>query len=39
VDGGEEVLEGYEIVLETADGQTLETMVAPDGTVLEEGAP
>ena len=39
VDEGTEALEGYEIVLETADGKEVEVLVAPDGTILEEGAP
>ncbi|MDH3292178.1 MAG: hypothetical protein OEO20_11080 [Gemmatimonadota bacterium] len=32
---GTEALEGYEIVLETADGKEIEVTVAPDGTILE----
>lgn len=36
VTDGEEVLEGYEIILETADNREIEVAVAPDGTVLEE---
>jgi len=39
VDEAGETLEGYEIVLETTDGKELEVTVAPDGTILEEGAP
>lgn len=31
-----DVLEGYEIVLETADKKAIEIMVAPDGKILEE---
>jgi hypothetical protein len=33
---GNEALEGYEIVLETADATGVEITVAPDGTILEE---
>ncbi len=33
---GTEALEGYEIVLVTADEQEIEVTVAPDGTILEE---
>ncbi len=36
VDGGQEMLEGYEIVLKTADQKTIELTVAPDGEILEE---
>lgn len=35
---GEDVLEGYEIVLETADKKEVEVTVSPDGEVLEESA-
>ena len=37
VEAGNEALEGYEIVLDTADGRAVEITVAPDGTILEEG--
>lgn len=33
---GNEALEGYEFVLETADATGVEITVAPDGTILEE---
>ena len=33
---GEDVLEGYEVVLETAEGKEVEVAVAPDGEVLED---
>lgn len=33
---GKDALEGYEIVLETADKKEVEVMVAPDGKILEE---
>jgi hypothetical protein len=36
VKDGEDALEGYEIVLETADKKELEMMVAPDGKILED---
>jgi hypothetical protein len=36
VRGQEEVLEGYEVVLETADNREVEVTVAPDGRILEE---
>jgi hypothetical protein len=36
VKDGEDVLEGYEIVLETADKKEVEIAVAPDGRILEE---
>ncbi|HJZ58875.1 MAG TPA: PepSY-like domain-containing protein [Gemmataceae bacterium] len=36
VKGKEEKLEGYEIVLETADKKEVEVMVAPDGKILED---
>jgi hypothetical protein len=36
VKDGEDVLEGYEIVLETADKKEVEITVAPDGRILEE---
>lgn len=35
VQGGKEVLEGYELMLATAKGTEVELTVAPDGTVLE----
>jgi len=36
VSDGKDVLEGYEIVLETSDGKHVEVTVAPDGKVLED---
>ncbi|MCI0700201.1 MAG: hypothetical protein L0241_03840 [Planctomycetia bacterium] len=36
VKDGKDKLEGYEIVLETADKKMVEVMIAPDGKVLEE---
>ena len=36
VTDGKDALEGYEIVLETADKNEVEVMVAPDGKILEE---
>jgi uncharacterized membrane protein len=33
---GQDALEGYEIVLQTADDREVEITVAPDGTVLED---
>lgn len=36
VKGGKEELEGYEIVLRTADRKNIEVMVAPDGKILED---
>jgi hypothetical protein len=33
---GQDALEGYEIVLETAEGDKVEITVAPDGEILEE---
>jgi uncharacterized membrane protein YkoI len=33
---GQDSLEGYEIVLDTADGKEVEITIAPDGTVLED---
>ncbi len=36
VKGGEDALEGYEIVLETAEGEEAEITVAPDGQIVEE---
>jgi uncharacterized membrane protein YkoI len=36
VTDGEEALEGYEIVIETADGKEVEVTVAPDGKILED---
>jgi hypothetical protein len=36
VKGKEELLEGYEVVLETADKKTLEVTLAPDGKIIEE---
>lgn len=38
VTDGEIALEGYEIVLETADQKAIEVTVAPDGAILEEGS-
>jgi len=35
---GKDVLEGYEIVLETVNKKEVEVMVAPDGEILEESA-
>jgi len=35
---GKDALEGYEITLETADGNTAEVLVAPDGKILEDSA-
>lgn len=35
---GEDVLRGFEVGLETADGKFAEMTIAPDGTPLEEGA-
>jgi uncharacterized membrane protein YkoI len=35
---GQDSLEGYEIVLQTADNKDVEITVAPDGTVLEDSA-
>jgi hypothetical protein len=36
VTGGEEALEGYEIVLQPADADEVEIMVAPDGAIVED---
>jgi hypothetical protein len=36
VKNGKEVLEGFEIVLETADKKEVEVTVAPDGKILED---
>lgn len=36
VTAGTEALEGYEIILETADEKEIEVTVAPDGTIMEE---
>jgi hypothetical protein len=36
VKDGEDSLEGYEIVLETADKKGVEVTVAPDGKILED---
>lgn len=36
VKDGKDVLEGYEIVLETAESQEVEVTVAPDGKILED---
>ncbi len=33
---GQDALEGYEIVLETAEGREVEITVAPDGQIVEE---
>ncbi len=38
VTDGKDALEGYEIVLETADKKVLELMLAPDGKIVEESA-
>jgi uncharacterized membrane protein YkoI len=36
VQDGKDALEGYEIVLETADEKDVEVTVAPDGNILED---
>lgn len=36
VNNGKDALEGYEIVLETADKKDVEVTVAPDGIILED---
>jgi hypothetical protein len=36
VKDGKDVLEGYEIILETADRKEVEVTVAPDGKILED---
>ncbi len=36
VSEGKDVLEGYEVVLETTDMREVEITVAPDGTILED---
>jgi len=36
VKDGKDVLEGYEISLQTADQKNVEVMMAPDGRILEE---
>ena len=36
VKDGKDTLEGYEIVLRTADNKEVEVMVAPDGKILED---
>ncbi|MGB2805298.1 MAG: PepSY-like domain-containing protein [Candidatus Zixiibacteriota bacterium] len=36
VNDGKEALEGYEVVLETADQKEVEVTVAPDGGILED---
>jgi hypothetical protein len=36
VKGGKDALEGYEIVLETADKKFVEVTIAPDGKTLED---
>jgi hypothetical protein len=36
VKDGKDALEGYEIVIETADKKEVEVTVAPDGEILEE---
>ena len=36
INDGKEALEGYEIVLETADKKDVEVMVAPGGKILED---
>jgi hypothetical protein len=38
VKGGKDALEGYEIVLETADKKVVEVTIAPDGKTLEDEA-
>ena len=38
VKDGKDKLEGYEIVLETADKKEIEVMVAPDGKILEDSS-
>ncbi len=38
VKNGKDELEGYEIVLETADKKEVEVTVAPDGKILEDSA-
>jgi hypothetical protein len=38
VKDGKDKLEGYEIVLETADKKEVEVMVAPDGKILEDSS-
>ena len=38
VTDGKDALEGYEIVLETADKKEVEVTVAPDGKILEDSA-
>jgi hypothetical protein len=37
VKNGQDVLEGYEVVLQTAEKKDVEVTVAPDGKILEEG--
>jgi len=36
VNDGKDALEGYEVVLETADKEEVEVTVAPDGKILED---
>lgn len=36
VKDGQDELEGYEIVLRTAEGEEVEVTLAPDGTILED---
>lgn len=36
VSDGQDALEGYEIVLQTADDREVEITVAPDGTIIED---
>ena len=36
VSDGKDTLEGYEIILETADMKEIEVMIAPDGKILED---
>ena len=37
VDGQQETLHGFEIIVTTADNREIEVTVAPDGKVLEDG--
>jgi hypothetical protein len=38
VDNGKDILEGYEILLDTADKKEIEVMVSPDGQILEDSS-
>ena len=38
MESGTDALEGYEIVLETAENKEVEVTVAPDGVILEDSA-